>query len=130
MATNSSKSARTTQVTVKKGVAAETQALVFLQQQGLRLIARNFRCRGGEIDLILLDQYKTLVFVEVRLRQNTHYASAAESITPSKQQRIIRTAQYFLLTHPQYQDRNLRFDGVLFAQLNQSPEWITSAFDA
>jgi putative endonuclease len=117
-------------MTIKKGAAAETQALVFLQQQGLRLIARNFRCRGGEIDLILLDQYKTLVFVEVRLRQNNHYASAAESITPSKQHRIIRTAQYFLLTHPQYQDCNLRFDGVLFASLNQSPEWITSAFDA
>lgn len=116
-------------MSIKKGNVAEQQAVLFLQQQGLKLVQQNFRCRSGEIDIIAFDQ-DTLVFVEVRLRQNKGYTSAAESITKTKQQRILHTAQYFLYTHPQYQNCNLRFDGVLFTHLNQSPEWIQSAFDA
>jgi putative endonuclease len=111
------------------GNLAEQQALAFLQQQGLKRVAQNFRCKGGEIDIIALDQ-DTLVFIEVRLRQNKSYASAAESITKTKQRRILHAAQVFLMTHPHYQHCNLRFDGVLFTHLNQTPEWVQSAFDA
>ncbi len=111
------------------GNLAEQQALVFLQQQGLVCVAQNFRCKGGEIDIIAFEQ-DTLVFVEVRLRQNKSYASAAESITKTKQRRILHAAQFFLMTHPRYQHCNLRFDGVLFTHLNHPPEWIKAAFDA
>jgi putative endonuclease len=116
-------------MTLSKGTIAEQHAVVFLQRQGVKVVCQNFRSKVGEIDIIAFDQ-KTLVFIEVRLRQNKNYASAAESITPAKQQRILRTAQYFLLSHPQYQHCNLRFDGVLFNNLSQQPEWIQSAFDA
>lgn len=113
----------------EKGQRSEELARQLLEANGLSFVAKNFRCRRGEIDLILLTN-DTLVFVEVRLRQHKGYASAAESITYSKQQRILHTALYFLHTHPQYQDCNLRFDVVLFSTLNQHPEWIQSAFDA
>jgi putative endonuclease len=116
-------------MSIKKGNVAEQQAVIFLQQQGLKVVQQNFRCRSGEIDIIAFDR-DTLVFIEVKLRQNQNYASAGESITYSKQQRILRTAQYFLYIHPQYQHCNLRFDGVLFAHINHPPEWVQSAFDA
>jgi putative endonuclease len=112
-----------------KGALAEQQALTFLQEQGLLLVKQNFRCRNGEIDIIALDK-ETLVFIEVRLRSHRHYATAGESITKNKQRRIVHCAQYFLMTHPQHQHCNLRFDGVLFAHINQTPEWIQAAFDA
>lgn len=113
-----------------KGQASEFLAATYLAQQGLTCIQRNFRCKRGEIDLICLTTEQTLVFVEVRSRSRTRYASAAESITPRKQQRIIQCSRYFLLTYPQYQHCNLRFDVVLFDNNHQSPQWICSAFDA
>jgi len=116
-------------MTTAKGSLAEQQALHFLQQQGLTCITQNFRCQGGEIDIIAVDQ-DTLVFIEVRLRQNKHYASAGESITKTKQRRILHAANVFLMTHPHYQRCNLRFDGVLFTHLNHPPEWVKAAFDA
>jgi len=116
--------------TLAKGQASESLAAAYLTRQGLTCIQRNFRCKQGEIDLICLTDDQTLVFVEVRSRSLTRYASAAESITLRKQQRIIHCSRYFLLTHPQYQDCNLRFDVVLFDTNHQSPQWICSAFDA
>lgn len=113
----------------QQGSIAEQAALTLLISQGLHLIASNFYCRGGEIDLIVQDSQQTLIFVEVRMR-NHRLVSAAESITQSKQRRIMRCAEYFLLKHPQFQYRNLRFDVVLFNNLLESPEWITNAFDA
>ncbi|MCL4556548.1 MAG: YraN family protein [Gammaproteobacteria bacterium] len=112
------------------GQASESNAASYLAKQGLKCIERNFRCKQGEIDLICLTAEQTLVFVEVRSRSRTCFASAAESITLRKQQRIIGCSRYFLLTHPQYQDCNLRFDVVLFNQQDQPPQWICSAFDA
>jgi putative endonuclease len=116
--------------TVAKGKACESIAADYLTQQGLNCLQRNFRCKQGEIDLICLTNDQTLVFVEVRSRSPSHFASAAESITPHKQQRIIQCSRYFLITHPQYQHCNLRFDVVLFDSDHQSPNWICSAFDA
>ncbi len=116
--------------TLTKGQTSESLAAAYLVQQDLTCIQRNFRCKQGEIDIICLTADQTLVFVEVRSRGRTRYASAAESITPLKQQRIIQCSRYFLLTHPQYQHCNLRFDVVLFDTNHQSPQWICSAFDA
>lgn len=77
------------------GDAAEDRALHYLQQQGMTLVARNFRCKGGEIDLILQDR-SDLVFVEVRQRASRDYGGAAASITARKQARLVIAAHTFL----------------------------------
>ena len=77
------------------GLAAEQLAAEYLSQQGLSIIARNWRCRFGEIDLIA-QQGKTLIFVEVRQRKNSRFGGAASSISAAKQGRLIRTAQMYL----------------------------------
>lgn len=77
------------------GDAAEDRALRYLEAQGMRLVERNFRCKGGEIDLIL-QAGQTLVFVEVRKRAGDTHGDAAASITPRKQARILLAAQVFL----------------------------------
>jgi putative endonuclease len=90
------------------------------------VIARNHRCRGGEIDLICQDG-KTLVFVEVRLRRNGDFGGAAASITPVKQGRIVRAARHYLLTKGK-SDHDCRFDCVLLD--GERIEWIKDAFPA
>ena len=81
------------------GDSAEDRALDYLQQQGLRLVCRNYRLAGGprrrgaEIDLILQDGDGTLVFTEVRARRSVRQGGAAASVLPAKQRRIVRAAQ-------------------------------------
>ena len=111
------------------GHEAETITASWLKQNNLLIVHQNFRSKFGEIDLIAKDQ-DTLVFIEVRLRSNRHYASAADSVDWRKQQRIIRTAHYFLMRYPQYQHDNIRFDVVSFSHLTAEPDWIRAAFDA
>jgi putative endonuclease len=77
------------------GDAGEDAALSYLSERGLKLVERNFRCKGGEIDLIMQDR-DVLVFVEVRARANTTHGGAAASITARKQARLILAAQVFL----------------------------------
>lgn len=78
-----------------RGDEAEALTLAYLQKNGLTQITRNFHCRAGEIDLIM-QEGGTLVFVEVRQRQNRRYGGAAASVTPAKQAKLISTAQFFL----------------------------------
>src|SRR5688572_9373755 len=81
------------------GAQAEAQAEMFLQQQGLVTRTKNYRCKLGEIDLIMLQKTKQgvcFVFVEVRLRTNKRFAPAVETVDYRKQQKIIRTATRFL----------------------------------
>jgi putative endonuclease len=77
------------------GQAGEDWALAHLQQHGLTLVSRNFRCKGGEIDLIMQER-DTLVFVEVRQRADGRHGGAAASVTGAKQARLIIAAQTFL----------------------------------
>jgi putative endonuclease len=77
------------------GREAELAAARWLEARGLTVVARNHRCRGGEIDLVMRDG-PALVFVEVRLRTNPHFGDAATSVTPTKQQRLIRAARDYL----------------------------------
>ena len=93
------------------GKHAEDLAARFLVKHGLSVLARNFRCRGGEIDLVCRDG-KTLVFIEVRLRRNPGFGGAGASITPTKQRRIILAAQHYLVAHARA-DSDCRFDCVL-----------------
>ncbi len=80
------------------GQQGEDQALQYLQAQGLRLLERNFRCKFGEIDLIMQQSTPVaqLIFVEVRLRASNEFGGAQASVTPAKQGRLLRTAQWYL----------------------------------
>jgi putative endonuclease len=108
------------------GLKAEKLAATFLTERGLKLIAQNYHCRFGEIDLIMKDG-KTLVFIEVRLRSNTQFGDAGSSITPQKQQKLILTAQHYLQQHT---ETACRFDAILMNKANlQNIEWVRNAFE-
>ena len=77
------------------GLAAGKLAATFSISHGLKLLTQNHHCRFGEIDLTMMEA-ETLVFVELRLRSNSLFGSAATSITPQKQQKLILTAQHYL----------------------------------
>lgn len=83
--------------TQRLGDAAETRALGHLRDAGLRLVERNWRCRFGEIDLVMRDG-NDLVFVEVRKRRRvtTRHPSAAQTVGPRKQGRLLRAARCYL----------------------------------
>jgi putative endonuclease len=107
---------------------AERLAQRYLEEAGLKCVARNFRCRMGEIDLIMQDG-SCLVFVEVRLRKHREFGGAAASIDRQKQQRIVKTAQRYLATLAHTPP--CRFDVVLLDALEDARiDWIRSAFDA
>jgi putative endonuclease len=107
-----------------RGKAAEDQAATFLRRQGLTELQRNYRVRGGEIDLIMQDG-RQLVFVEVRYRQHSRYGGAAASITAGKQARLSLAARHYLLQHGP--DRSCRFD-VVAIDGSHPPNWIKDAF--
>jgi len=111
---------------IKTGVIAETLAAQYLQKQGLILLQQNYRCRLGEIDLILQDG-ETLVFVEVRLRTNPRFGGAAASIDLRKQKKIQHTADHFLSTLTRVPP--CRFDAILMQSTEPGKiEWIKNAF--
>lgn len=99
-----------TSPTSAKGQRAEQQAVVFLEEQGYRIIQRNYRCRIGEIDLIAEDG-PVLCFIEVRSRRTDTFGDPLETIDQAKQRRIIRAASRFLASGG-YGDREVRFDVV------------------
>lgn len=109
-----------------RGADAERAAEFWLQSQGLRTLARNYRCRHGEIDLIMLDG-DCLVFVEVRLRSRSDFGGADASVDARKQRRIALAAQHFLLCQPRWQLAPCRFD-VLAARSTDAWQWLRDAF--
>jgi len=116
---------------LRRGEAAEALAAAHLERHGLRILARNLRCRGGEVDLIAHDR-RSVVFVEVRLRSNSRFGGAAASITPSKQRRVILAAHYWLAGAGRaYASAPCRFDAILLDSLDPARiEWLQGAFDA
>lgn len=110
--------------TQAKGAAAEELAALHLTKHGLRVVERNFRVRGGEIDLICRDD-SSVVFVEVRLRRRSDYGGAAASITAAKQAKIIMAARHWLARHGEFP---CRFDCVLLD--GEHIEWLRDAFAA
>lgn len=93
------------------GSSAENIAKQYLEQHGLRFIDNNFSSRFGEIDLIFREG-ETLVFVEVRYRKNNAYGHSIETITQSKQQKIIKTAEYYLHKNQLSESLHCRFDVI------------------
>lgn len=119
----------TTWLSKQLGAQTEELACHYLTQQGLRLITRNYRCKLGEIDLIMQDG-EQLVFVEVRYRKQTAFGSSAESINYFKQQKLIKAASYYLQTHQLYNTQACRFDVIAVAKQTDSfkLEWLKNAF--
>jgi putative endonuclease len=115
------------------GRAAEAAALAHLERAGLQLVVRNFRCKGGELDLVMLDE-TTLVFVEVRYRSSEQFGGAAASVTWRKQRRLANAAQYLLLTRQELRRYRARFDVVAISAAPTRPsgvnkvDWIKNAF--
>jgi len=124
---NAEPSATTTQ----RGRWAETLAFEHLQAAGLSEVTRNYRCRVGEIDLVMRDG-PTLVFVEVRYRGRSDFGSGAASVGSRKQARLINSAQHFLQRNSTLAKANCRFDviGVAGPQAEPRIEWIRDAFRA
>ncbi|AGP49847.1 hypothetical protein PSYCG_11885 [Psychrobacter sp. G] len=137
----------------RQGSYFEQQACEFLQGQGLILIAQNWQQpKVGELDLVMLEKgqaWSTLVFVEVRQRQQSHFGDAALSVTAAKQRKIIKAARYFLQQNPQYHKYECRFDVIAYNTMNKKnkneanitldnqpnqrleinqPEWLQGAF--
>jgi putative endonuclease len=114
-----------------QGAAAEDRAAAYLQAHGLTVIARNLRCKGGELDLVCLDR-DVLVIVEVRLRARTDFGGAAASVTAHKQRKLIRATRYFCQREPAWRTRIMRFDVVAMAITGPDAaphiEWIKDAF--
>ncbi len=135
----------------RQGSHFEQLACAFLQQQGLTLIAYNWQQpKVGELDLVMIESgqaWSTLVFVEVRQRQRSSFGDASVSVTKAKQNKIIKTAKYFLQQHPEYADYECRFDVMAYNVAAQAdnkgpkesstnntqqhqPEWLQGAFVA
>ena len=115
---------------VARGAWAEDLACQHLLDRGLRLANRNYRCRHGEIDLVMRDA-ATTVFVEVRLRSRTDFGSGAESVDARKQARLLSSAEHYLQRHATLL-ADCRFDVVSIrrAANNYQLEWIRNAFTA
>lgn len=123
------------------GQWAEQQALTLLQAQGFQLVVANYHCRYGEIDLIV-QQAQELVFVEVKARSVTQYTQSFESISLSKQRKMMKSALCFLHAHPELQTFYCRFDVICFdfpqkiaktvqqdfSKFHYDLQWIENAF--
>jgi putative endonuclease len=108
-----------------QGQAGEDEALAYLQRTGLTLVERNFRCKGGEIDLIMKGN-SVLVFVEVRKRSDASYGGAAASVTSRKQARLILAAQIYLQRFKM--PPACRFDVIAID--GASMNWLKNVIDA
>lgn len=111
------------------GHAGEAAALAHLQSAGLQLVLRNFRCKAGEIDLVMLDG-ATLVLVEVRYRSSDEFGGAAASVTWRKQRRLASAAECLLLARKDLRRYPARFDVVAISSSAGawSIDWIKNAF--
>jgi putative endonuclease len=110
---------------LQKGDSAEQQALAYLTEQGLQLVCSNFRCKMGELDLVMRDG-SALVIVEVRFRKSAQFGGALASITRQKQARIIAATQHYVIIN-HLNHASIRFDVVAVSGDNRL-EWIKNAF--
>ncbi|VFM95068.1 MAG: TIGR00252 family protein [Candidatus Kentron sp. G] len=127
----------------ERGAWAERLAAAYLRDKGMRVLARNYRCRFGEIDLILR-QGVTTVFAEVRFRRNSCFGTGLDSVDSRKKRRIVMSARHFLQQNPLLRDKPCRFDIVSISLSNEGStgqgnsrndssrnniQWIPAAFD-
>ncbi|WP_249962461.1 YraN family protein [Histophilus somni] len=113
----------------QQGASFEYQARLFLERQGLTFIAANQRFNCGELDLIMQDR-KTIVFVEVRQRKNQIFGSAIDSVDWKKQQKWLDTANLWLAQYDSsLEDADCRFDLVAFGATTNDIQWIPNFLD-
>jgi putative endonuclease len=115
----------------KIGNQAEKIALKYLLKNGFLLIQQNYLTKLGEIDIIMLDKKeKTLVFVEVRYRKDNELIESIETVNKNKQNKIIRTANFYILKNKKYQSLAVRFDIIGIESNLKKPKikWIKNAF--
>jgi putative endonuclease len=108
-----------------KGKKGEEQAAAALEKAGMTIIARNVRCRQGEVDIVALEG-ETVVFVEVKAWSAYGAEDLRHSLDAKKRQKIIKTAKYFLLENRKYNKMSIRFDVVFVS--NNSVTHLASAF--
>ena len=116
----------------RDGSQFEQQAKNYLVEQGLQLLQQNYRCRFGEIDLIMRD-HETICFIEVKYRNSLSFGGSAYALPASKQRKITRSAQTYLAQHNVLANHPLRFDAFLIqgqTDGSQDINWIKSAFYA
>lgn len=111
------------------GNTSEELALDYLTEQGFRLVQRNFTCKTGEIDLIV-QKDDLVVFVEVRSRTGIQYGNPSETVNRKKQDKIRKTAKYYLYCNPYLEKYYCRFDviSIVWFDGKASVEWIPDAF--
>lgn len=112
-----------------KGRDGENEAALFLEKKGYRILARNFRCRTGEVDIVC-EAGELILFVEVKSWRNLSDEALGNAIDFRKQRRIVRTARYFLLQNPVFVDRGVRFDVVFLNARAGTVRHIEGAFEA
>ncbi|MDT4289771.1 YraN family protein [Methylomonas sp. MO1] len=110
---------------LQKGDSAEQLASAYLQKQGLEWVCSNFRCKMGELDLVMKDR-AALVIVEVRFRKSEQFGGALASITRQKQARIVAATQHYVIIN-NLSNVSIRFDVVAVSGDNRL-EWIKNAF--
>jgi len=110
------------------GNKAEKLAEKHIKSAGLKIAKRNYRCKGGEIDIIAMDK-NIVVFVEVRFRSRSDFGSAAESVTRNKQKRVIMAAKHFLLSNYGSNEPQCRFDVIGIQDNPPEINWIKNAFE-
>ena len=116
----------------RNGKHAEDLAATYLEARGLELLARNVRCKAGEIDLVCRDG-PTLVLIEVRQRARLEFGGALASVAVGKRRKLVRAARFLLLTRPAWRRCVLRFDVVGIQGLPSGAHeiaWIRDAFRA
>ena len=117
---------------LERGRRWEAAAARYLEAHGLDVLARGYRCRLGELDLVCRDEH-ALVVVEVRARASGARCSAAESIGPHKRRRIVLATRHLLMRHAEWHTAPIRFDVVAFDGIEADVprvQWIRNAFDA
>lgn len=103
---------------VSKGAVGEILAARFLRDKGYTLLASNYRCRFGEIDIIAADG-AYIAFVEVKARSEGALFAPREAVTPAKQRRLLKTASLYLMQHPS--SLQPRFDVIEIVTAAGSP---------
>ncbi len=111
------------------GQQAEQYACEHLKKHGLSLVTRNYRCRYGELDLIMRSK-SCLIVAEVRYRQSARFGGGAATVTAAKQRRIIKSARCYLQQHSEHRDLPVRFDVIALSGELPKPvvEWLPNAF--
>lgn len=94
----------------EEGERGEQIAVDYLKKQGYKILERNFRIRGGEIDVIGLDG-DTLAFIEVKTRRSNEFGTPLEAITPWKLRSLVKSAEFYKVKHPKLPDA-MRIDAV------------------